>query len=112
MSANRDVGVELDSNFDFVIDPSGDASSVSGIEEVGKDAATYCWLVIYNLEALGTILTTNDEVIIESRIRSRLLADDRINQVVSIDIGQDFEANSITIDVDIDTIYGRTAVST
>ncbi len=103
-------GLDLDEQFDFTIGDSGDLSSVSGVTELQKDLSGAITAIIQS-QTIGNVLDANEASKLDSFLRSRILFDDRVESIRSLTIARGQDADTITVDVRIDTIYGPTQVT-
>lgn len=116
MTDHYGSGPLLDYNFDLAVDPSGDVSVVSGISELEKDLAFNLTRVLKYGEGVespaslaggivGVPLDRGTRSDIQIIVSDVLDSDDRIEDVVDVEISQGDSLDTLVIDaiVTIDT---------
>lgn len=104
MIENLGSGIKLTSDWDFEVDPTGDLATVSGTEELAKDASM---LTAIQLEdALGepiSMLQTNSLKSVEVSVERLLRQDPRVSDVASVTARPSDAEDTITVDVQVVT---------
>lgn len=97
-------GPELTEGLDFTVGPTGDISTVTGIEELKKDLSMSMIILLNNY--VGTPPTPNTRSRLRRDVRGTALADTRISAAPGEDITitqENYEEISITMTVIAET---------
>lgn len=104
-----DTGLELDHDFDLVVDSTGDLSAVSDMDELKKDLAGQIYNILDGL-ATGEVVTPNRATEIRARIQGTIEQDPRVEDIVEISISRALGESDIDVFIELDSIYGPTSV--
>jgi len=96
------TGIALDENFDLRIDTTGDIdATTTSIEELAKDLSLRIATIIDDV-VLGNRLRPNQIAELEAEVTNTVIADTRVDDVVTVNVSRDLASTTADVVVELD----------